>query len=267
MNLGLELTNGNTEYARISDSLPMQFSQPVYTMKLLQSILRANRDTLKTIKVNGDYSRITHLSHLAAGKSTLEDLAESCKESEFAWPTFDALWKELTTVPGRPPVIFSLDGLNHVMKLSEYRDPAYNKVHAHDLTLIRTFTGALAGTTPLVNGGAILGTAGGNQYVKNPSLDLVLSQLRAGREGSEIPTPNPYERGYDDRVYESVRTAEILPLAGSTREEARAVMEYWAASGVLRSAVTEGEVTEKWVVSGRGVLGEMARSSLINFRM
>ncbi|CAI4216139.1 unnamed protein product [Parascedosporium putredinis] len=246
-----QLVNGNTDYAPVADTAdPMQFCHPSFSLKLLQAILKANEAVLQTLPATGDYSKVSYLAHLGPNP-TLADLARSCRELEFAWPTLSALWSELTTVRGRPPA---------------YRDPAFKPVHAHDLTTIRLFTDALSGRTEFLNGAAIIGSCGGNDNVKLPSLDLALDQLKAAAEGKVVPRPDPYQRGYDERVFDVLKNARLLPVEGVSKDEARSIMEYWAASGALLEAVTEPAVSSKWTLSGHGVLGEMERSTLRSMR-
>jgi small subunit ribosomal protein S29 len=243
----------------------MQFAQPSYSLKLLQSIAKANEAVLRTLPVTGDYSGITHLAHLGHNP-TLADLAGSCRELEFAWPTLSALWKELTT-PGRPPILFGLDGLGFIMKDSKYRDPSFNTVHAHQLSTVKLFTDAMSGRTAFPNGAAIIAATGGNDNVMPPSLDLVLAQLEAGAAGKEIPQPNPYEKGYDDRVFDVLKDAQLMKVEGVSKEEARAIMEYWAASGTILEKVTEPGVSARWTLGGHGVLGEMEKMTFRNMRL
>lgn len=188
------------------------------------------------------------------------------KESEYAWPTLLALWTELT-LPGRPPVLFALDGLSHISRLSAYRDPSFKPVHAHDLAIVRMFVDALSGKTPLPNGGGIIASTSENNNHRNPSQDLVLAQLEAGQSGLEIPQPDPYKRGYDDRVYDSLKNSYVLRLEGVSKEEARTLMEYWGASGMVRSVLNSRIVSEKWALGGHGIVGEMERASLMTMRM
>ncbi|KAI9167011.1 37S ribosomal protein S23 [Paramyrothecium foliicola] len=171
-----DLTNGNTDYTSVPNTQPMQFAQPSYSLKLIQSILKANKDVLGALEVKKDWSRLTNLKKGA----TLADLLLSCKESEYAWPTLEALWTELI-LPGRPPVMFGLDGLAHINKMSEYRDPSYNQVHAHQLTIVRTFIDALSGKTKLPNGGAIIAATSESNVIYPVSQQLVLAQLEAGQ--------------------------------------------------------------------------------------
>ncbi|SPN96662.1 related to ribosomal protein [Cephalotrichum gorgonifer] len=260
-----QLTNGNTDYAPVPDTEPAQFCHPSYTLKLLQSIAKANADVLSALPVTKDYSNISHLAHLGH-EPTLADLAGSCRELEFAWPTLVALWSELTTVRGRPPILFALDGLPFIMRNSAYHDTAFNPIHAHDLSTIRLFTDAISGKTAFPNGAAVIASTGGNDNVNIPSLDLVISQLDAGAKGEEIPQPDPYERRYDDRVFDVLKNAQLLKLEGVTKDEARALMEYWAASGVFLDTVTEPAVSTKWTLGGHGILGEMERVTFRNMR-
>lgn len=260
---GQDLTNGNTDYSPIPDTEPMQFAQPSYCLKLIQSIYRANRAVLEKLQLEKDWSKFTNLKKGAS----LADLCLSTKESEYAWPTVLALWTELT-LPGRPPVLFSLDGLAHINKVSEYRDPNFKEVHSHELALVRMFVDALSGKTALPNGGAVIGTTSENNTLHHPSQELVLSQLEAGQSGERIiPEPNPYERNYDPRVYDALKDSWVLRLEGITKEEARALMEYWGASGMMRSVINSRTVSEKWTVGGHGNVGEMERAALMQMRL
>ncbi|KAK1240961.1 hypothetical protein MKX07_006394 [Trichoderma sp. CBMAI-0711] len=260
---GQDLTNGNTEYSPVPDTEPMQFTQPVYCLKLLQNIYKANRAVLEKTPLKQDWSRLS--ATLKPG-STLADLALSAKESEFAWPTLSALWTELTQ-PGQPPVLLTLDGLAHINKVSAYRDPAFNPVHAHELLLVRTFVDALSGKTKLPNGGAVIAATSQNNTHFHPSQELALSQLEAGQAGKPVPKPDPYERKYDDRVYDALKNSTVMRLEGVSKEEARVLMEYWGASGMLRSVLDSRVVAEKWALGGHGIVGEMERASLITMRM
>lgn len=259
-----DLTNGNTEYSPIPDTEPAQFSQPVYTLKLLQNIYAANKKILDSLKLEKDWSRLN--GNLKSG-STIPDLILSCKESEFAWPTFNALWTELT-LPGRPPLLFTIDGLAHINKLSDYRDPAYNSVHAHDLTMVRTFVQALSGVTALPNGGAVLAAVSESNALHHPSQELALDQLEAIQGKQDvIPGPDPYEKKYDDRVYDVLKTCEVFRLEGVNQGEARTLLQYWGASGMFRGIVNMQTVKEKWALGGHGIIGEMERASLMTIRL
>ncbi|KAF5528631.1 37S ribosomal protein S23 [Colletotrichum aenigma] len=258
-----DLTNSNTDYSPVPNSKPLQFYQPTYCFNLLQQIMKANGPVLKKHKITKEYPELLHVPK----DGTLYDIANAAKETEFAWPAFQALWSELTTAPGGPPVLLTLDGLSHIMKISAYRDPAFNLVHAHDLTLVRLFVDALSGKTPLANGGAVIAATSRSNAPRSPSMELALAQSAAAAEGLHVPTPDPYGKGYDDRIYESVRNVETFNVSGVSRDEARAVMEYWAASGMYRSRVDAGSVGEKWTVAGGGILGELERASLLNTRM
>ncbi|KAL2885508.1 mitochondrial ribosomal protein [Ceratocystis lukuohia] len=264
----MELTNAHTEYSPVPNTAdPVQFYQPMYCLNLLQRILAANEAILREIPMAKSYGNLTpNLSHLVVGKSTLYDMVASCKESEFAWITFQALWTELTTIEGRPPVLLSADGVAHFMRMSEYRDPAYNLVHAHDLTLVRLFIDALSGASPMVNGGAVLAALNASGRVTIPSLDLKLAQGRAKLRGESQPKPNPWERNYDVRVEKALADVDVMEVTKLDKPETRVLMEYWAESGMLREKVTEAAVSEKWTLGG-GVLGEIEKMALRNLRM
>lgn len=259
---GQDLTNGNTEYSPIPDTDPIQFAQPVYTFNLLNNIYKANQKVLESLKQEKDWSATTNQKQ----KGTLADLVLSAKEAEFAWPTFDALWSELQ-LPGRPPVLFTLDGLSHINMNSDYRDPSHNIVHSHNLTLVRTFVDAISGKTKLPNGGGVIAATSGNNAHLHASQELVLSQLEAGQNGEEVPKPQPYEKKYDERVYNALKNATVYRIESLSKPDARVLMEYWGASGLLRAAIDHDTVCRQWALGGHGIVGEMERSSLMTMKM
>lgn len=197
--------------------------------------------------------------------TTLAALANATKEPEFAWPVFQAFWKELL-LPGRPPILFSLDGLSHIMRISDYRSPSFELIHSHDLSLIRLFTDALGGKTQFANGAAILGvcTKGNSPII--PSMEKALEQAQAAQNGLPIPPRDPFFAKYDERVFDALKGVKTLNVRGVSKQEARSLMEYWAASGILRMRVDEKNVSEKWTLAGSGILGEMERVALYDVR-
>ncbi|KAK1996320.1 mitochondrial ribosomal protein [Colletotrichum falcatum] len=258
-----DLTNANTDYSPVPNTKPLQFYQPTYCFNLLQKIVKVNGPVLKQHKVSKEYPELIHVPK----DGTLLDIAMAAKEPEFAWSAFQALWHELTTTPGGPPVFLCLDDLSHIMKISAYRDPSFNLVHSHDLTLVRLFVDALSGKTPLANGGAVVAATSRSNAPRSPSMDLALAQSAAAAAGQQGPAQDPYGKGYDNRVYEALRGVETFHVSGISRQEARSIMEYWAASGLMRTRIDEATVAEKWTVAGGGVLGELERATLLNARM
>lgn len=260
----LDLITGNLDYVPIANTAPMQFSQPSYSLALLQKVYKANRAILEKLPAQRDWSQT--ITGWRPG-TTLADLALGAREGVSAWTTLSALWTELT-LPGRPPVLFGLDGLGHANRLTEYRDPSSRPVHAHDLALVRVFIDALSGATPLPNGGAVVAaTSSGNNLRPIPSQDLALAQLEAGQAGREVPRPEPYKRGYDERVYEALKNTHVLRVGCTSKDESRALIEYWAASGLFKGQVSAMTVAEKWALGGHGIVGEMERASLMTMRM
>ncbi|KAK4128932.1 mitochondrial ribosomal protein [Parathielavia appendiculata] len=272
-----ELTTACTEYAPIPNTDPVQYMQPVYVLKLLQAIKRANENVLaRTYTVNPH----PELSQSVPPNTPLLALANAAKEPDAAWPVFQALWSELTTQgANRPPILLSVDGLAHIMKISDYRSPAFDLIHSHDLALVRLFADALGGAVQLPSGGAVIAATARNNAPRTPSMELALAQREAEQARAEaqangldpnaveVPQKDPFFRGYDDRVEAVLRSVQVLRVRGVDKLEARALMEYWAASGMLRATVDEKTVTEKWTLAGSGVLGEMERAALLTMRI
>jgi small subunit ribosomal protein S29 len=268
--------------------------QPVYVLKLIQAFKRANEQVLsKTYTIQAH----PELPQNIPANTPLLALANVAKEADNAWPVFQALWNELTAQKAnRPPILLSLDGLAHAMKISDYRSPSFERIHSHDLALVRLFTDALGGGVQFPAGGAVLAATSRNNAPRAPSMELALAQREAeaaiaqaqakakASEGAvtkgaataattatvatvEVPQKDPFFRGYDDRVEAVLRSVRVLRVGGVDKREARALMEYWAASGMLRATVDEKTVTEKWTLAGSGVLGEMERAALLTMRI
>lgn len=90
---------------------------------------------------------------------------------------------------------------------------------------------------------------------------MAIEQKLEKREGKEITKIDPWAK-IDMRAYESLQFAELIQLKGLSKAEARRLMEYWAASGVLRQRVDEKTVAEKWALAGHGIVGEIERGVL-----
>lgn len=262
------MTTACTEYAPIPKTDPPQYSHPTYILKLLQSIFRNHDRVLAQYTMSKKHGDLPPNLHVGAN---LAQLISSAKEADYAWPVFRAFWAEMTNpdVP-RPPMLLALDGLAHIMRISDYRSPAFELIHSHDFALVRTFVDALSGAAPLPHGGAVLAACSRGNAPRSPSMELAIAQREAEQqpEGSRAtPEADPYFRGYDARVEAALAKARVLRLGGITKAEARSLMEYWAASGMLRATVDERTVSEKWTLAGNGVLGEMERASLLTMRL
>lgn len=275
------MTTACTEYAPIPGTDPVQYMQQNYVLKLIQNIRKANESALsKTYTVTAH----PELPQNITANTSLLALCQTAKEPEGAWAVFQALWNELTAKDAqRPPVLFALDGLAHVMKMSDYRSPSFELIHSHDLAFVRLFADLLTGSARFPGGGAVLAATSRNNAPRVPSMELALAQreaekqqqqqqARAGAETAgeaavQIPQRDPFFRGYDDRVEAALRSVDVLRVGGASRLEARALMEYWAASGLFRATVDEKLVAEKWALGGNGVVGEMERAALLTMRI
>ncbi|KAB5551335.1 mitochondrial ribosomal death-associated protein 3-domain-containing protein [Coniochaeta sp. 2T2.1] len=262
---GQDLTNASTEYAPLPDTTPTQYSQQAYALRMLQALRKANQQLLFDLKTVLPHPDL--VQHFPVGTSVLQ-LANAAKEADTTWPIFSAVLQELTVEGhGRPPILFSLDGLSFIMKMSEYRSPAYELVHAHDLAIVRRFVDLLSGKTKLPSGGAVIAATTRGNSPRNPSMELAIARQEAAQGLiKEAPVREPYSKKYDDRAEGVLSNFEVLKLKSVSRSEARSLMEYWAASGLLRTAVDEQAVSDKWILGGNGNLGEMERATLLTMR-
>ncbi|KAI9700606.1 MAG: 37S ribosomal protein S23 mitochondrial [Bogoriella megaspora] len=255
-----DLVNAHTAYAPLPGSTPRQWVQKTYTANLLSQIARANAEVLSKMSLSMRHD----LPIPVQSNMSLDRFAElGAQDPDIAWPIFQALWNELTG-PGRPPVLYALDNLNHVMRQSEYLDPELNFIHAHDLALVRHFIQHLSGAQDLPNGGIVIAATSESNKPSSPALQLVERQAEARMRGvieDAVPKLDPYTT-IDRRSLESLATIEVTRLKGLSRGEAKAMMEYYAASGMLRQVVNQRLVTEKWTLAGGGIIGELERGTL-----
>jgi small subunit ribosomal protein S29 len=252
------LTNANTAYSPIPGTTPTLYTQNTYTATWISQIAKANNTLLSTLELTHQHTLPIPLQ----SNISLARLAElGARDPEIAWPAFQAFWKEITS-PDRPPILFALDGLSHIMKASAYRSPEYELIHAHDLVLVKHFVEYLSGKKKLPNGGAVIAATTKSNCPLSYATDLAITQQVERQGGKEqITKIDPWAK-IDMRAYESLQAARVMKLKGLSKAEARGLMEYWAASGLLRQRVDERTVTERWALAGNGIVGEIERGAL-----
>ena len=275
----MDITIAHTSYAPLPASSPLQYTQPDYTASFLLSISRAN-PVLQILKLYQPPSQAQPSADPQLQQQEKQQqrrpptipippnisLARLCQlgaeSPDSAYSTLELLLSELK-LPGRPPLLFALDGLGFAMRPTKYIDGThYRPIHAHDFTIISTFLSHLSGTAPLPNGGLVLAAVSESNRPHVEAMELALAQIESleGKEGGQVAR-DPF-KAYDARVmgvFEG-RGVQVQRIGGLGRGEARSLMEYWARSGIVRGAVGEKEVGEKWVISGGGVIGELERA-------
>lgn len=256
-----DLTNAHTSYQPISTPNGTVYIQPHYTAKLLDNIAKANPEILAKLKVTKDHKLPIPLPQ----NTTLARLAEiGATDLDLAWPVWEALWSELLAKEqGQqlPPVMVCLDGVDHIMRLSAYLNPEAEPVHAHELALVQHFVGLLSGKTALPNGGMVLAATSESNRAAARTLDHSLLRNLAIQDEKEPPIWDPYT-AHDKWVQEAMETVRAQKVVGLSKAEARGIMEYYAHSGMLRQTVTDGLVSEKWTLSGGGIIGQVESGSV-----
>ena len=269
--------SGDTAYTAVEGTNPVQYVQPGATSALLTRTVEANRQLLSSLKVSQEHPS---LQMLEPG-STLEDLAKlGFTDPAVSWAVFQALWTELTaTAPAaglekdfkpRPPMLVTVDGLAHWMTESAYRNTEYKTIHAHDLTFVSHFLSLLKEGDSLKNGGLLLYATSSSNNPNPKGLNIALDRLKARQAGISASSPDyPNPPAYSDadtRVMDLLKPAEkavspleLQTLGGLTRDEARGFFEYFARSGILREVINEQWVSEKWSLSGGGIIGELEK--------
>lgn len=253
-----ELTIAHTSYVPQTVGNETIYIQPHYTASLLGAVARANHAVLTDLQL----SRKHDLPIPIQSNISLARLAElGAQDPDIAWPIFEALWSELTSA-GRPPIMFSMDSVNHIMRDSAYLTAGSNNVHAHDLALVRKFIDLLSGKESLPNGGMVIAATSESNKASSPALEYAIKRNQALADKREVPEWNAYVR-VDRRSLQALDGVDVWQLKGLSKEEARGIMEYYAKSGMLRGTVNESLVGEKWTLSGGGIIGELERSTIV----
>lgn len=259
-----DLVIAHTAYQPLETSEGTIYVQPYYTAKLLGNIAKANHALLSTLQISQQHQ----LPIPIQSNISLARFAElGAEDPSLAWPVWQALWSELTAPSQpdtqglrRPPVMISMEGLNHTMRPSAYLDTDTKPIHAHDLALVKTFTDFLSGKTRLPNGGLVLAATNASNKASSPTLDHLLA-VRSTPGGQTAPKWDPYTR-QDGRVVSSMKGVEVVKVQGLSKPEARGIMEYYAKSGMVSAQVSEGLTSERWTLAGGGLIGEVERAAV-----
>jgi len=133
-------------------------------------------------------------------------------------------------------VLFTLDNLNQISIPSKYRDPAFNAIHPHDLALPNTFLAYLSGKRSFRTGITLAATS--SKCSRTLALDAAL-------EGRGV---DPYEK-LDPRIGPSIEGAQIIQVDSLSKREAKALMDYYSESGIMKAPVDIATFSEKYAVS------------------
>ncbi|KAF2759339.1 hypothetical protein EJ05DRAFT_485368 [Pseudovirgaria hyperparasitica] len=252
----IDMVNAGIEYAPVPNTSPVQYQQKTYSALLLTQLATANGPLLSKMQTTMSHPNLT----FPYANSTLKRLCDlGAQNNEMAWPIFRAVWAELTKPsPTTPPILYTCDNVNELMKPSAYVDPDLKPIHAHDLLHVAHFMEHLSGAQTLSNGGMVLAapTASGTSDI--PTFSHCLRVIEAQQNGHTTKGWHPYKKA-DERVIRSLQGVEVLRLNGLDKEEARTILNYYAASGMLRNLVDEKFVAEKWTLAGNGNVGQLEK--------
>ncbi|KAG0633227.1 mitochondrial ribosomal death-associated protein 3-domain-containing protein [Tuber brumale] len=227
-----DLVVGHTEYELEGNS--HLWLQKAYTTDLLNRVLRANQRALEQMKLSQKY-RLGRMDEVQKGDAMKGVLEAAVLDPLLAWDAFNVLLGELG-LPGSPLVLFTLDNLNQISIPSKYRDPAFNAIHPHDLALPNTFLAYLSGKRSFHTGITLAATS--SKCSRTLALDAAL-------EGREV---DPYEK-LDPRIGPSIEGAQIIHVGSLSKREAKALMDYYNESGIMKDPVDIATFNEKFAVS------------------
>lgn len=260
-----DLTNAHESYQPAAGPDGVTYIQPHYTATLLGNIRKANAALLSELTLTMQHD----LPVTLPPGTTLSGLIDiGLRDPELAWPIWQALWKEMLSpsveneaTASRPPIMLTLDGLHHVMRLTSYLSADMESVHAHELALVKHFVNLLSGRTALPNGGMVIAATSESNRASAMTLDHAITRNLAVQHGRTPLEWDPYV-AHDKWVQDAMETVNVQKLEGLSKAEARGIMEYYAQSGMLRSAVTDGLVNEKWTLSGGGIIAQIEKGTV-----
>jgi small subunit ribosomal protein S29 len=277
---GYDITNGHNAYQpNASGEL---YEQPQYTANLLDTIVKANEATLSKMQISMKHD----LPMPVQSNISLARFAElGARDPEVAPQIYVALMKELSA-PSKPdagegqhrvPLFLGFDSVDHAMKLSEYLNAEAGLVHAHQLELINIFVRFMTGESALPNGGMVFAATSESNSAVTGTLKYLLHSKHSAQTGyterrfdtatqkwvtgSPVPEWSPYAP-FDENVRKALESVDVQKVEGLSKEEAKGLMEYYAMSGILRNTVTERLVSEKWTLSGGGIIGDLERATV-----
>lgn len=256
------------------------YIQPQLASDLLARLAHSNASVLSSLRPIHNHSAT--LPKSANKLKSLKDLALlGANEHHIAPQVWDAVWKELTVKPenakegsARPPVLIAIDGVNFWMDFTRYKSSDYKPIHAHQFTLIKQFLDLLFPATKtqtaLPHGGVVMAATTKSNHPTTPTFEHITTQIVQRQANPDSPyTPDlsytdPYMTKVDSRVWELRNRSEhtdLVDLKGLSRPESKGLLEYFAKSGIFKEAVTDGAVSEKWSLSGGGIVGELCKLS------
>ncbi|THW15356.1 hypothetical protein D6D17_04230 [Aureobasidium pullulans] len=257
-----ELILGHTSYAPSNE--PGIYNQPHFAAAMLGQIAKANHSVLSKLRLSKQHD----LSIPVQSNISLDRFAMmGAQDPDIASEIYNALWSELTAPSQsgeglkRPPVIFTIDSIAHVMRDSAYMNPDVEPIHAHDLAIVNHFFKLLSGKETLSNGGIVLATDSGSNRPGVPGFDHAVARNAALAQKKDAPQWDPWVK-VDQRTIDVLNGVDVWQIKGLSREEARSIMEYYAKSGMLRQTVNDNLVGEKWTLSGGGIIGELEKGTV-----
>jgi len=305
LNVAQDIVLAHTAYTPIRQtSGHISYIQPDYVASLLGNIAKANETVLKTMSISRQHNfskslpTNTTLHGLAEIGSTDPNRAWpifTALLSELQQPS--------TETHARPPLLITIDGYPHLTNPSSYLSPTLSKIHPHDLALVSTLLSFFSPQPPLPNGGLALAIDSRSNRPESNALDFCIaahlerqssSKISARRDVSSDDAAtfwnnatqpftvqskefknsqvslqraffSPYNN-YDERITDALRSVDVRVVGGLSKVETRAIMEYYARSGILRGKVNDMRVGEEWTISGGGIVGQI-EESLIKMRV
>jgi small subunit ribosomal protein S29 len=271
--IGRELIDASSDYALVPDSTPPQYAQNSLIADIISRMIEGNKTLFFAMKLSRTYD----IPVRNEPNMTLYEFGRiATLNTDLAWPIFRALWHEINLQSSpevdafgkRPPILLCVDNISHIFGLTKYqvlnKEDALSPIHSYDMVLPKLVIDCLTGEESFGNGGVVMGATSGSDRVTCHPLEAGIKLAESKQKSPDSPASladvwNPYDR-IDRRVLDSMMDLKVLRLSGVSKDEARQIIEYWAYNGVVRDRVADDWVSDRWTMSGGGLMGELEKA-------
>ncbi|EPX75013.1 ribosomal protein subunit S23 [Schizosaccharomyces octosporus yFS286] len=202
--------------------------QPDLIKEFLTSVMNVNSKVLGTLSTSKNYELAPGKS-IAAGTDLHTFLRKITSNSELSVKFYQPFMQELNAATEKPGssvnVLFVIDNLSVLSVPTKYKNPENQNISPCDFFFISSLYEYLFGARSF-HRGTIFAATSSQPRIKTPSLDVAFGKTSF----------DPYVP-INNSVYESAKSAEVIPLEPYSVKESLSVMEHLINSNVCLEPV------------------------------
>ncbi|SGZ17619.1 BQ5605_C020g09133 [Microbotryum silenes-dioicae] len=204
------------------------FDQPQFAAQFLQRIAQTNKTLLTSLKTTQPYELT---ADLPIGTSLYALIIQSSPQDRSAPLLLEALFFELSRQTSHP-VLLAIDQAQGLFNTTQYVDPTYRKLEAHDLSLPRLLLDYVGGVKNFSNG-LVLISPSHQSTTTSPALEEHLSSS---------PYPSYTPLGPSHQIYSSLLSSvrQLSVPARLEKKEALGIVDLLMGFRAIREVGQEG---------------------------